>query len=476
MGASLYTPEGLLAEFTNPETESAFSEVRLAAEIDNVRRTLVGVVVAMAAVAAMDASLLRGSAASSLVLSARGLVGLSSLLGLWVLRCKPSRARLERVYIGVWLCLGSCLAAVAIEQEHGVNQPWQVFYFASATLVAFLPCRLRVGMVAASMVVAGALSACVLLWAQTQYVAHIIVGTLGAFGVGYSIVRGIERLLRQDYLRAEQLRADRTVLEQTTNTLRAQLVWAQQAHAVGVLAAGTTHDFNNMLMAIRANALSVRDSIAPTSPLDLAGARDASEDILEAVDSASDLSRRLLMIGKPSNSCSGYVNFDQAAQRVLHMMQRLVPKRIALDVDLNAGNRMVAMQGTYLEQIVSNLIVNALEAIPGPGTISVFTRYDSESGRVRLCVSDDGVGMSQEQVGQVFQPFFTTKPTGNGLGLPTVKLVVEESQGDIRVESNEGKGTFVHISLPVAATGDDEFERPAVSGFVALAAKQQHTA
>ncbi len=78
-------------------------------------------------------------------------------------------------------------------------------------------------------------------------------------------------------------------------------------------------------MAIRANALSVRDSIAPTAPLDLAGARDASQDILEAVDSASDLSQRLLTFAKPSNSATGYVNLDQAAQRVLHMMQRLVP-------------------------------------------------------------------------------------------------------------------------------------------------------
>lgn len=476
MGDGLsHTAKGLLAEFPDADMEAAFSGVRLSAEVNNVRRTLLGVIVAMIAAAALDLSLLDGTPASAGILLARAVVGLSALAGLWALRSNPSRPKLELTYLGVWGCLTSSLAFVAVEQGHGVNQPWQVFYLAAAALVAFLPCRLRVGLVVAGVVLAGACGVGVAFAHQPHYVAHIIAFTAGASAVGYALVQSIERLLRQDYARAEQLKADRAVLEQTTNALRMQLVMAQQAHAMGVLAAGTTHDFNNMLMAIRANALSVRESIAPSAPLDLAGARDASQDILEAVDSASDLSRRLLMFGKPNHTVTAYVNLDQAAQRVLHMMQRLVPKRITLDVELNAGGRMVAMQGTYLEQIVSNLVVNAIEAVPGNGKISVRTSYDSESERVQLSVSDTGVGMSEAQVKQIFQPFFTTKDTGNGLGLPTVKLVVEESKGEIQVESTPGQGTRVHISLPIAAAGDEPFELPVVSGFIA-APNQQQTA
>jgi signal transduction histidine kinase len=475
MGGSLsYTPEGLLAEFTNAELERAFCDSRLNSELENVRRTLFGLIVAMVGVAALDASLLRGTAALVVVLTTRGLVTLAALVGLWLLHLGASRWKIEFAYVGVWTCLAVSLFVAAIEQDQGDKQPWQVFYFASAALVAFLPCRLRVGVLASGGVLAAAAVLGVELPEQRHYAAHILVGTLGAFGVGYAIVLGIERLLRRDYAWIEQLRAERATLEQTTNALRVQLMLAQRAHALGVLAAGTTHDFNNMLMAIRANALSVRDSIAPTAPLDLAGARDASEDILEAVDSASDLSQRLLTFGKPNNSSVGYVNLDQAAQRVLHMMQRLVPKRIALAIELNAGNRLVAMPGTCLEQIVSNLVVNAIEAVPGTGKITVTTNYDASDGRVRLCVADSGVGMSAEQVAQVFQPFFTTKATGNGLGLPTVKLVVEESKGAIHVESVQGQGTCVQISLPVAEVLNEQpYERGAVSGFITTNAKIQ---
>jgi signal transduction histidine kinase len=476
MGGSLsYTPEGLLAEFANIETEREFGQSRLAVELENVRRTLLGILVAMVLVAVLDATLLRGTPNLVMVLSLRGLVGLSSLAGLWFLLGQPSRIQLEAGYLVVWTCLTSVLTRVALEQGPGLNQPWQVFYFSAAGLVAFLPCRLRVGLTAGCILLMGALTVGVCLREHPHYAAHVVVGTGGALTVGYAIVHGIERLLRQDYMRGEQLRADRSVLEQTRNALRVQLMLAQQAQALGLLAAGTTHDFNNMLMAIRANALSVRDSIAPTSPLDLAGARDASEDILEAVDSASDLSRRLLTFGKPNNAVTAFVNLDQATQRALHTMQRLVPKRITLTTELNAGNRMVSMQGTYLEQIVSNLVVNAIQAVPAEGTIAVRTSYDLATERVVLLVRDSGVGMSSEQLCQVFQPFFTTKPTGNGLGLPTVKLIVEESRGEVLVESIEGQGTSVSILLPVVATSDIElYERPAVSGFISM--NKQHTA
>jgi two-component system cell cycle sensor histidine kinase/response regulator CckA len=234
--------------------------------------------------------------------------------------------------------------------------------------------------------------------------------------------------------------------------LEEQLRQAQKMEAVGRLAGGIAHDFNNLLTIIRGNADLLRSSqTCGTSPSDLI------DDLRLAADRAAALVRQLLMFSRRQPAQPEIVDLNTVVSRLAGLLGRLLGERITVETRLATGPVTTRVDNSHLEQVVMNLAVNARDAMPEGGVLTLGTEIIENGdegelhGRVaRLTVSDTGVGMSDQVKAQIFEPFFTTKgpDKGTGLGLATVFGIVEQAGGTIRVVSSPGAGTTFRISFP----------------------------
>jgi two-component system, cell cycle sensor histidine kinase and response regulator CckA len=233
--------------------------------------------------------------------------------------------------------------------------------------------------------------------------------------------------------------------------LEAQLQQAQKMEAVGRLAGGIAHDFNNLLTIIRGNADLLRSPLpSGTLPADLI------DDLRHAADRAAALVRQLLMFSRRQPARPEIVDLNEVVGRLAGLLGRLLGERITVETRLAPGAVTIRVDQSHLEQVVMNLAVNARDAMPDGGILTLGTEVgeggDSEPcGRVaRLTVSDTGVGMTDQVKAQIFEPFFTTKgpDKGTGLGLATVFGIVEQAGGRIRVASAPGAGTKFRIAFP----------------------------
>jgi len=242
-----------------------------------------------------------------------------------------------------------------------------------------------------------------------------------------------------------------------------QLRHAQKLEAVGTLASGVAHDFNNLLAVIRGNAVSVRQELGERH-----AAREDVDEIVRAAKRAADLTRQLLTFGRQQAMAPEVVDLGVAIQDVEKMLRRLIREDIELSAPRAAGPLHVRIDPGQLEQVLMNLVVNARDAIPGSGRITLTTAavtLDAEQAQhhagatpgdwVRLRVQDDGEGMDQETMRHVFEPFFTTKEVGQGtgLGLSVIYGIVRQNHGFIQVESEPGQGAAFTIWLPAASGG-----------------------
>ena len=246
-------------------------------------------------------------------------------------------------------------------------------------------------------------------------------------------VSGIATIAR-DVSGDRRIAAERLALE-------TQLRQSQKMDAVGRLAGGIAHDFNNLLTAILGYASVVAASLEG----------DVLEDqrqVLHAADRAADLTRRLLAFSRSGPLHLRPINIDRALEESYKLVGRLVPERIQFELHTGAGSSVLA-DATEVEQLLLNLVVNAVDAIPGPGRISVTTARVGVATIV-LTVADTGHGMDPETQAHIFEPFFTTKPEGKGtgLGLATVYAIVQRAGGSISVQSVVGRGSTFTIELP----------------------------
>jgi PAS domain S-box-containing protein len=247
-------------------------------------------------------------------------------------------------------------------------------------------------------------------------------------------------------------------------TRESHLQRAQRLEAVGRLAGGLAHDFNNILGVIESSASHAQRHVEPGSP----AAVELAE-IREAVKSASSLSRQLLTFGSDRAAAGAESESlpDVVIQRVQKMFGRLVGETVALQVDVEADLPHIAIDGSKLEQVMANLVVNARDAMPSGGCMNIGARlvtvdrhaippgFDALGGEyVRLTVEDDGCGMDEGTQSRIFEPFFTTKgpEEGTGLGLATVYGLVCQAGGFLEVRSSLGQGTEFRIHLPVVRT------------------------
>ncbi len=251
---------------------------------------------------------------------------------------------------------------------------------------------------------------------------------------------------------------DRTAQKDLEDQLRA----AQRLEAVGQLAGGIAHDFNNLLTVI----IGCTDLLRAERQPPPAGQHDPLEELGKAAQRAAGLTHQLLAFSRRQVLQPRVLDLNEALRGVHSMLRRLVRDNVVLVLDLDPGIDRVRVDPGQLDQVVVNLVVNAGDAMPGGGTVTVSTRNTTlaEADRVQhpfvapgqfvtLTVRDTGIGMDESTRARAFEPFFSTKPVGKGtgLGLSTVYGIVKQSGGYVWLTSEPGAGTAVTVCLPVAA-------------------------
>lgn len=252
--------------------------------------------------------------------------------------------------------------------------------------------------------------------------------------------------------------ADRKQAEEENRRLQENLRQAQKMEAVGQLAAGVAHEFNNILVGVRSNAEFLLRTSKDLIPDEL---ERPLKDIERSGARAFDLTQQLLSFARKKSPNLAVFDVNRVVTSIETMLQRFIGTNITLETQLSPDPVTVHADEAEIEQALMNLVMNARDAMPERGTLTIRTRIvsleedevprDCQAGRfVQLSVADDGCGMLPETVERIFEPFFTTKPVGSGtgLGLSTVYSDIAKSDGFVSVESREGSGTVVYVHLP----------------------------
>lgn len=253
--------------------------------------------------------------------------------------------------------------------------------------------------------------------------------------------------------------------------LRDELERARRLESLGLLAGGLAHDFNNLLVGIRGNTeLAVR-SLAPDSP-----AHRALDLVVQATDRTADLTNQLLAAAGRSRLAPERINLNAITVESVALLRPRLGHGVTVNFDLAEPAVCTRADGAQTRQALSNLLTNAADALrPKGGTITVRTgarhvsrqEFESDAYKVRSApgdyafieVCDNGCGMDEGVLARVFDPFYTTKDTGRGLGLSLVMMTVRRHDGAIRIQTRLGEGTACMLLLPLVVT-DTQAEQP----------------
>ena len=253
---------------------------------------------------------------------------------------------------------------------------------------------------------------------------------------------------------------ERKRLEEALRESEGQLRQSQKLEAIGQLAGGVAHDFNNLLTAINGYSSLALRRLGDDHPVS-----SYLEEITKAGDRAANLTRQLLAFGRKQLLQPLALNLNNVVADMIKLLKRLIGEDIQLVTTPGANLKQIKADPGQLEQVLVNLVVNARDAMPRGGTVTIETANTTLDGAyaskhvgvtpgeyVMLAISDTGTGMDQDTQSHIFEPFFTTKEKdkGTGLGLSTVYGIVKQSGGNIWVYSEFGKGTTFKVYLPLA--------------------------
>ena len=260
---------------------------------------------------------------------------------------------------------------------------------------------------------------------------------------------------------------ERTVSTEVAERIKAEraLRHAQKMEAVGQLASGVAHDFNNVLQIISSNLQLIERDAAGT-----ARQHERVAQALAAVARGSRLSLQLLAFGRKQNLQPKVTHLGRLLDEIAPLLQRALGDGVALALDIAPGLWSTALDRNQFENAILNMTINARDAMGGSGNlrIAAANRTAPDGARlVELAVTDDGCGMSPEVLANVFDPFYTTKDAGKGtgLGMSMVYGFVRQSGGTIRIDSAPGSGTTIVVELP-RVDGDHEIAREAAAAHV----------
>jgi signal transduction histidine kinase/CheY-like chemotaxis protein len=290
---------------------------------------------------------------------------------------------------------------------------------------------------------------------------------VGAYQIPDFFVRKrVEEELRQSRAELERRVEARTrELQEANERLRRemeerarveeQLRRTQKLEAVGRLAGGVAHDFNNIMSVILSRGALAASRLAPGDPL-----RAELDEIAHAARRAATLTRNLLAFSRGQVLSRETLDLNAMVTDVTRLLRPLIGEDLELDVRLGADAGVVLVDRGQLEQVVTNLVMNAREAMPAGGALAIETSAvalaagqvaELAAGRyATLTVTDAGHGMDEATLARVFEPFFTTKERGTGLGLSTVYGIVKQSGGHVAVTSELGRGTRFTLWFPAA--------------------------
>jgi nitrogen-specific signal transduction histidine kinase/CheY-like chemotaxis protein len=255
----------------------------------------------------------------------------------------------------------------------------------------------------------------------------------------------------------------RVVAEEERRGLEAQVQHAQKLESLGVLCGGIAHDFNNLLMGILGNASMVLEDLPTESP-----ARPGVNDIEHTAKLAADLVRQLLAYSGKVKFVVERIRLSALVAEMVHLLEISITKNARLRLDLDETAPAVEVDATQVRQVLVNLITNASEALGGEdGVVSIRTGVTecdrqylretylddelAEGLYSHVEVSDTGCGMDRKTLSRIFDPFFTSKFTGRGLGLAAVLGIVRSHRGAIKVYSEPGQGTSFKVLFPAVA-------------------------
>jgi PAS domain S-box-containing protein len=246
----------------------------------------------------------------------------------------------------------------------------------------------------------------------------------------------------------------RKVAEQRRAELEGHLVKLQRLETIGRHSGAVAHDVNNLLTVVALVASSLKSRLGPDDT-------ELADELVESATRAAKLNRRLLLVGRQDAVALDVIDINAVIDGMRRLLARIAGEAVELQVDLDRRPCVVRADAAQLEQMIINLAANARDAMPEHGRMTIATHVTAagteglrEPAReeVVLRVSDTGIGMDRETQRHLFEPFFTTKgPAGTGLGLATVRDIVQGCGGRIDVVSRPGKGTEFAIALPCVA-------------------------
>ena len=291
-------------------------------------------------------------------------------------------------------------------------------------------------------------------------------GTLVAFAAGIVVlkkqvsVRTLELSKRNEELLSEITELKRA--EEEKETLHAQLIQSQKMEAIGTLAGGIAHDFNNSIQAISSyvQLMKLKETRDPQDS-------DYLNNILNSLKNANNLTKQLLTVSRKIKSKLRTTNLNDQILQVQTLLERTIPKMTKIEFDLAKDLKIIHADPGQIEHILLNLSLNASQAMPEGGKITIktrnfvphdddpTTRWETDPAEyVLLHIADTGHGIEKEVQHRMFEPFFTTKEPGKGtgLGLSMVYSIVKNHHGHIECDSSPGAGTRFNIYFPVSTS------------------------